>query len=268
MKNIYECSTFTEFLLIATNMYRLGWDERNGGNISVILTEEEVSNYVVDNGEGRILDLLGVDASYLAGKYILVTGSGKYFRNVERQPEKNIGIVKILSNGTQARVVWGLEDGAVPTSEFPTHLENHIVRLKIDPKHRVVIHTHATYTMSLSFVLPEDEDVITKTLWKMQTESIVVFPEGIGYVPWMLCGGKEIGDATSEKAKQYRVVIWGQHGVFGMGTSIDEAFGLIETVEKAAQIYFITDGKRVRDIEDAQLKLLAETFKVDYKKII
>lgn len=268
MKNIFDCRTFQEFLSVASNMYRLGWDERNGGNISVLLTEEEVEKYVTDNGEGRILDLLGIDASYLANRYILVTGSGKYFRHVERYPEENVGIVKILENGKQARIVWGLLDGAVPTSEFPTHLENHIVRLKIDPKHRVVIHTHATYTMSLSFVLPEDEDEITKTLWKMQTESIVVFPEGVGYVPWMVCGGKEIGDATSEKAKDYRVVIWGQHGVFGLGTSIDEAFGLIETVEKAAQIYFITDGKRVRDITDEQLKLLAETFKVKYKKII
>lgn len=266
--NIYNSKTFKDFLHICTTMYNLGWDERNGGNISVLLSEDEVREYVTDNNNGRILDLSGVDATTLVNRYILVTGSGKYFRNVERCPEENIGIVKILEDGKHAKIIWGLENEAVPTSEFPTHLSNHIVRLGIDPNHKVVIHTHATYTMSLSFVLPEDEDELTRTLWKMQTESIVVFPEGIGYLPWMLCGGKDIGDATANKAKEYRVVIWGQHGVFGMGTSIDEAFGLIETVEKAAQIYFITDGKRVRDITNEQLKLLADTFKVKYKPII
>ena len=28
------------------NLYRLGWDERNGGNISYLLNEEEVQTYL------------------------------------------------------------------------------------------------------------------------------------------------------------------------------------------------------------------------------
>ena len=58
---------------------------------------------------------------------------------------------------------------------------SHIVRLRKDPNHHVVMHCHATHTLALTYVLPEDEDEITRTLWRMSTECIVVFPEGIGY---------------------------------------------------------------------------------------
>lgn len=56
----------------------------------------------------------------------------------------------------------------------------------------------------MSHIFPQDENIWTETLWKMQTESIVVFPEGVGVLPWMLCGGIEIGKATAEKMKEYR----------------------------------------------------------------
>lgn len=264
--DVLNCPTIKEAIRTCSNMYRLGWDERNGGNISVILSDDEVKKYipneVIRNIETHI------DATPIKGKYIVVSGTGKYFKNVELDPEANLGIIRINDDGKTASLVWGLKDGTNPTSELPTHLLNHIVRLSVDKNHRVVIHTHATYTTALSFVLPEDEDEITRTLWKMQTESIVVFPEGIGYVPWMVCGGKEIGVATSEKIKNYRVVIWGMHGVFGVGTSIDEAFGLIETAEKAAQLYFITKDNMKQAITNEQLKAVAKAFNLNYKRII
>ena len=65
---------------------------------------------------------LGFDASELAGQYFLVTGSGRYFRNVIKRPELDSGLVKITADGSQAELYWGFEDGAKPTSEFPTHL--------------------------------------------------------------------------------------------------------------------------------------------------
>ena len=101
----------------------------------------------------------------------------------------------------------------------------------------------------------------------MQTESIVVFPEGIGVLPWMLCGGIEIGKATADKMKEYRAVVWSQHGLFTTGKNLDEVFGLIETIEKAAEIYMkIFDKKIYQSISDENLKELAKAFKLTYKK--
>ena len=48
---------------------------------------------------------------------------------------------------------------------------------------------------------------------------------------------------------------------------MDETFGLIETVEKAAQIYMLTAHlPRVNTIKDSEMKELAEFFGVDYRK--
>lgn len=86
-------------------------------------------------------------------------------------------------------------------------------------------------------------------------------------LPWMLCGTKEIGKATAEKMKNFRLVIWGMHGIYGAGKTLDEAFGLIETVEKAAQIYMLTAHlPRLNTISDTQLQTLANYFGVNYRK--
>ena len=57
------------------------------------------------------------------------------------------------------------------------------------------------------------------------------------------------------------------HGIYGTGRSLDEAFGLIETVEKAAQLYMLTAHlPTVNTITDAQLKAVADRFGVDYRR--
>ena len=82
---------------------------------------------------------------------------------------------------------------------------------------------------------PETE-AFTRELWEMATEDPVIFPEGIGVVPWMVPGGKEIADASVKLMEKYRVVVWAHHGLFVCGDDFDEAFGLMDTVEKAATI--------------------------------
>ena len=42
-KNILEAPFVKEMCKTTANMYRLGWDERNGGNISYQLDEKQVA---------------------------------------------------------------------------------------------------------------------------------------------------------------------------------------------------------------------------------
>ena len=144
------------------------------------------------------------------------------------------------------------------TSEFPAHLMSHAERLKVNPNNRVIMHTHPTYTICMGACLPTDEVIFTRKLWKSNTEAVVVFPEGIGVLPCMICGTNEIGEATANKMKEYRLVSWTNHGIYGAGNDIDEAFGLIETVEKTAQIYMLTLGHVVNEIPDEVILGLAK----------
>ena len=260
MKNILDAPFVKEMCSVTANMYRLGWDERNGGNISCLIDTDEAGEYLDLNNVIRRIPT-GFDATKLIGRIFIVTGTGKYFKNVEKDPENNLGIIRIAEDGTTAELLWGYSDGGTFTSELPAHLMSHISRLEIDSKHRVVMHSHPTYTLAMNFVHELDEKKFTHSLWETCTECMVVFPDGIGILPWMVCGTKEIGEATAEKMKEFRLVIWAIHGIYGVGKDVDEAFGLIETVEKAAQLYMLTAHlPRVNTISDAGLKEIAVAF--------
>ena len=273
MKNILDAKFLRDFCETAANMYRLGWDERNGGNISLLLDKEDLSGYLDTDKIIRNIPLMGVnavdfDVTPLIGKCFLVTGTGKYFKNIKGDPSANLGIVRINEDGKSVGLLWGFEDGGRPTSEFPAHLMSHMARLAVDPENRVVMHCHPTYTLAMNFIHELDEKSFTKDLWKMCTECVVVFPDGIGILPWMLCGTTSIGVATAKKMHDFRLVVWAMHGMYGAGKNLDETFGLIETVEKAAQIYMLTcDKKKVNEITDDNMRELLELFGVkNYRK--
>ena len=95
---------------------------------------------------------------------------------------------------------------------------------------------HTTNIIALTFVLPLNSEVLTRELWESATECPVVFPDGVGVVPWMVPGGRDIAVATSELMKKYDVVIWAHHGMFCSGEDYDTTFGLMHTVEKSAEI--------------------------------
>ena len=82
MKDILTAPFMVEMVHTLTNMYDHGWDERNGGNVSLMLDEADLSEYL-DLGAAPIRDIpTGFKAPELEGKYFLVTGTGKYFKNV------------------------------------------------------------------------------------------------------------------------------------------------------------------------------------------
>ena len=262
MKDILTAPFITEICKLTSNLYRLGWDERNGGNISYIVPEAEAAEYLDVKKATRNIPMT-FDGTSLAGRIFVVTGTGKYFKNVMDAPGANLGIVKVKEDGKSLDLLWGYGDGGRPTSELPAHLMTHIERLKADPSHRAVIHTHPTNTIAMTFVHELDERAFTRTLWQMCTECLVVFPDGVSVLPWMLCGNEEIGRVTAQKMKEFRVVIWGMHGIFGTGRDLDETFGLIETVEKAAEIYIkIMHMPMKQTITDDNLKALAGAFGV------
>ena len=265
MKDILTAPFVEEMKKVTANMYRLGWDERNGGNISYMLDAETVGQYLDLNKVIRTIPT-GFDATELKGKIFIVTGTGEYFKNVADDPETNLGIIRIAEDGTTAELLWGYKDGGRFTSELPAHLMSHIARLIQNPENRIVMQTHPTYTLAMTHVHELDDKKFTHTIWEMCTECIVVFPDGIGVLPWMVCGNNEIGVATAEKMKDYRLVVWGLHGIYGAGKDMDETFGLIETVEKAAQLYMLTAHlPHINTIHDDELKAVADAFGLKYR---
>ena len=225
-----------DFTKVCTDGFVQGWHERNGGNLSYRMKDEEVAEVKDQFKYDAEWKEIGTEVPDLKNEYFMVTGSGKYFRNVELDFEDNVAIIRLNEDGTKYQIVWGLKNGGRPTSELPSHLMNLEVLKKRDEDMRIVYHAHPANIVALTFVLPLNDEVFTREIWEMETECPVVFPQGIGVVPWMVPGGKEIGIKTSKIMETKSVAIWAHHGMFVCGHDFDETFGLMHTVEKAAEI--------------------------------
>lgn len=262
----YNIKFIKEFIQLTINGYEQNWHERNGGNLSYRLKDEEVETiqkYCDFSGKFKPI---GTSVPKLAGECFLVTGSGKFFRNVSLNPENNICIIQLDEKGENYRILWGLKNGGRPTSELPTHLMNHeIKKVTTNNKHRVIYHCHPANIIALTFTMPLDNKIITRELWEMATECPVVFPSGVGIVEWMVPGGRDIAVATSKLMDKYDVVIWAHHGIFCSGEDFDTTFGLAHTVEKSAEILvkvISMGGNKLQTITPQNFRDLAVDFKV------
>ena len=255
------------FMRMCNDGWELGWHERNGGNLTYRMKEEEVQEVLPALDRTGEWKPIGTSVPGLAGEYFLVTGSGKYFRNVPLDPEDSTAIIEIDENGESYRVCWGLVNGGRPTSELPSHLMNHEVKKEVSGgKHRVIYHAHTPNVIALTFVLPLRSEVFTREIWEMMTECPIVFPDGIGVVGWMVPGGRDIAVETSRLMRTCDVAVWAHHGMFCSGEDFDRTFGLMHTVEKSAEILVKVLSMRPdksQTIQPQDFRDLAKAFQVE-----
>ncbi len=265
--NILDAKFVQGFIRMCNDGWEQGWHERNGGNLSYRIKPEEVEEIKDALTKGGEWKPIGTSVPALSGEYFMVTGSGKYFRNVILEPEDSTCILELDQKGENYRIRWGLINGGKPTSELPSHLMNHEVKKAASGgTHRVIYHAHPANVIALTFVLPLKDEVFTRELWEMATECPVVFPSGVGVVDWMVPGGRDIAVATSKLMKQYDVAIWAHHGMFCSGEDFDLTFGLMHTVEKSAEILVKTLSMRpdkLQTITPQNFRDLAVDFHVE-----
>lgn len=267
---IEQSNCMRRFIRICDDGWKQGWHESNGGNLSYRMDQEDLDvclPYFSIKGAGHDWQPLGVAEESLAREFFIVTGAGKFMRKVSIDPEENIGVIEINETGDAYRIVWGLYGEGRPSSEFATHAACHAVRMRVtDGADRVVYHAHAPHVIALSSLIEPDTRLWTRTLWQTMTEGIIVFPQGIGVVPWMVPGGADIADATGSMMKSFNACVWAKHGLFCTGPDFDTTFGLMHTIEKAAGIYLqaraANGGAEPAEshIDDAGLRAICDAY--------
>lgn len=267
MSGVTDAKFVQGFMKMCSDGWELGWHERNGGNLTYRMKEEEVREVLPLLDRTGEWKSIGASVPGLAEEYFLVTGSGKYFRNVSLDPEDSTAIIEIDGKGENYQICWGLVNGGRPTSELPSHLMNHEVKKEVSGgRHRVIYHAHTPNVIALTFVLPLRDEVFTREIWEMMTECPIVFPDGIGVVGWMVPGGRDIAVETSRLMRTYNVAVWAHHGMFCSGEDFDLTFGLMHTVEKSAEILVkvlsMRPDKR-QTIQPQDFRDLAEEFQVE-----
>ena len=83
------------FIRMCNDGWEQGWHERNGGNLSYRMKAEEVEEVREYLNAGGDWKAIGTSVPGLAGEFFLVTGSGKYFRNVILDPEDSLCILEL-----------------------------------------------------------------------------------------------------------------------------------------------------------------------------
>jgi rhamnulose-1-phosphate aldolase len=246
----------------AHELWRKGWAERNAGNLSMRLLPEEAAQVSLEDDRWRPLEAAVPE---LGGEHLLFTDSGSYMREVQLDPLRNTDVIELDLNGECFRIVRGDRERG-PTSEIAPHLYAHAARKRASRgADRAVLHTHPPNLIALSYAVALDTTSLTRLLWQMHTECIVVFPMGCGYVDWALPGSEELARATGKIMERRNMVLWQYHGIVAAGPDLNTAFGLIETAEKAADIYLKVAalGPVERRLSYEQLTALARRFGVE-----
>ena len=267
--NILDSKAIKGFIKVADMGWQMGWHEINGGNMSYRMTDDEVNEIKEHfNFDGEWKEI-GKDVSVpgFNGQYFIITGSGKYFQNVKDNSEDSICIVTVDETGKNYKVVWGLVNGGRPTSEISAHLLTHSIKSKATGgKYRVVYHSHPKYTNILTYVLPLKSEVFTRELWEMMTECSIVFPNGVGVMEWKVPCCAELGIATGKLMEQYDAVIWAHHGLVCRGETLDMAFGVMHTIEKAAEmlVNVMQLGGKRQTITPSDFKEIEHDFNLNF----
>jgi rhamnulose-1-phosphate aldolase len=245
---------------VAGYLWQKGWAERNGGNITVNITE-----YVDDEIKAMpaISDVMpiGVTLPNLKGCYFYCKGTNMRMRDLARWPMDNGSIIRILDDCASYVII--ADNPVKPTSELPSHLSVHNYLIGKGSPYKASVHTHPIELIAMSHANKFlEKDVLTKLLWSMIPETKAFCPRGLGIIPYRLAGSNELAEETISQLADYDVVMWEKHGVFAVDGDVMQAFDQIDVLNKSALIYIAAKnmGFEPDGMSDEQMQEMTVAF--------
>jgi rhamnulose-1-phosphate aldolase len=243
---------------VAGYLWQKGWAERNGGNITVNITDmvdDEIRNMPA------ISDItpIGRKLPHLKGSYFFCKGTNKRMRDLARKPMDNGSIIRISDDCGNYVII--ADNPVKPTSELASHLLMHNYFISKGSTYKAALHTHPTDLIAMTHIpVFLQKDKLTHLLWSMIPETRAFCPKGLGIIPYAMPSSFDLADATVRELEEYDVVMWEKHGVCAVSDNIFEAFDMIDTLSKSAQIYltakqmgFEPDGMSTEQMEELRI---------------
>lgn len=247
----------------------MGAVEAGAGNISVSVARDAdelgLAERLSEVGPATDLPL---SAPALAGRTVLVTGSGCRLRDVADSPEANVSAFVVDEGGLTG--TWYTHPAKAyvrPTSEFNSHLAVHndqVARRGVD--FQAVIHAQPPYLVQLSHnkELRNTADFNHRVL-RWEPETIVQLPDGIEVLDFMVPGSAELMENNVRALRDHVIVLWSKHGI--MVRSDDSPLAAVDKVEYAetGAMYEIRDmmaGGTGEGLTRSELRAVVEAFNV------
>ena len=154
---------------VAGYLWQKGWAERNGGNITINITE------FVDDTMQALPAItepcpIGKTLPHLEGCWFYCKGTGRRMRDLARDPMANGAVIRILPSCTNYEIV--ADAPIAPTSELPSHLAVHDYLLAQGSPYRASLHTHPIELVALSHSRKWlEKDAATRMLWSSDSRN-------------------------------------------------------------------------------------------------
>jgi rhamnulose-1-phosphate aldolase len=212
---------------------------------------------------------LPLAAPALAGKTLLVTGSGRRLRQIREDPDAAIAGVKVHAGGLTATMLTSPRRlFAKLTSEFNSHLAVHqdqVARRGIG--FQAVVHAQPMHLTYLSHI-PAYRDTATfnSTVLRWEPESIVALSEGIGVLPFLVPGSEGMMKANVEGLREFQIVVWSKHGVMARSDlSVTRATDRVEYAETGATYEYMNllAGGVAEGLSRDEIRSVATEFQID-----
>lgn len=163
---------------------------------------------------------------------------------------EDLTIDDIVTINLEGKVVDGKRK---PSSELPLHLE---IYKKFKAVHAIV-HTHSIYASAFAVCREEIPAII---------EDMVQIAGGnIKTAPYALPGTQELADNVIKNLEVRNACLLANHGLIGIGRTIEEAYKVCLIVEKSAQIFYLsrTMGKPCI-LSDSDVQIMRENYLNSY----
>lgn len=220
---------------VAGYLWQKGWAERNGGNITINITEfaDEEMRRMPPISEVKPV---GATLPHLKGCYFYCKGTNKRMRDLARRPMENGSVIRILDDCASYVII--ADQPVQPTSELPSHLSVHNYLISTGSPYKASVHTHPIELVAMTHNKKYlEKDVASHLLWSMIPETKAFCPRGLGIIPYQLPSSVALAEATIRELADYDVVMWEKHGVFAVDVDVMAAFDQVDVLNKSALIY-------------------------------
>lgn len=220
---------------VAGYLWQKGWAERNGGNITINITEF-VDDEIRQMPPISEVKLIGATLPHLKGCYFYCKGTNKRMRDLACRPMENGSVIRILDDCASYVII--ADQPVQPTSELPSHLSVHNYLIGTGSPYKASLHTHPIELVAMTHTKKFlEKDVASRLLWSMIPETKAFCPRGLGIIPYQLPSSVALAQATISELADYDVVMWEKHGVFAVDVDVMAAFDQVDVLNKSALIY-------------------------------
>jgi rhamnulose-1-phosphate aldolase len=211
---------------------------------------------------------LPLPAPALAGKVVVVTGSGRRLRDIRSDPEANLAAIVIGADGLNGRLHTSprrLFERV--TSEFNSHIAVHDDEVgRTGTNFHALIHAQPPNLVYLSHI-PEYRDTaeLNRRIMRWEPETIIHLPKGIGVLPYLMPGSPAMMEANVAALREHNIVLWSKHGVMARSDmSATRAADRIEYAETAARYEYmdLVNGRKADGLTPDELRAIVEAFNV------